>query len=77
MKLTLNVTIVVIVVLIVVGLFLPTQGGRPQHTFLVENDKKCETYTKCNNRSDSSTHSSRTISAYSRWKSLAYLFGRD
>ena len=40
-KLTQNVTIEVIIVLIVVVLLLPTLGGRPNQHFLVENDKWC------------------------------------
>ena len=38
-KLTPNVTIEVILVLIVVVLSLPTLDGRPNQLFLVENDK--------------------------------------
>ena len=75
-KLTPNVTIVVVLLSIVV-LLLPTLGGRLNQHFLVKNDKWCETYTKCNNRSDNSTHSSSTITAYSRWQAKPHFLSKN
>ena len=66
---TQNVKVVVVVVVVVV-ILLPTQGGRHQQLFLLGNDKKCATDTKCNNSIISSTHSTSTVSAYSDIKCM-------